>query len=183
MVVQIEDNFHKFATLAVFGAVDAVCSVLFGSLRLVQSIPFLLVNVPSTPSLCTMCSDRVGKLPVLSVAFVAHGTVFVYFYLYWHSNDQLDPLHTETLQHDWYVFCVVAVFLGVGDAGFNTQLYTLYESLLGKETEVFANLKFWQSVCSQNKRALWPLCTHCLFSTLCLCHLSYLCGLPAISWP
>ena len=80
------------------------------------------------------------------VAFVAHGTVFVYFWLYWYSNGHLDPLHSDTLQRDWYVFCAVAVFLGVGDAGFNTQLYTLYESLLGKETEVFANLKFWQSV-------------------------------------
>ena len=28
----ISDNFHKFAALACFGAVDAVCSVLFGSL-------------------------------------------------------------------------------------------------------------------------------------------------------
>lgn len=34
----IEDNFHKFAALAVFGAVDAVCSVLFGSLRSVPSV-------------------------------------------------------------------------------------------------------------------------------------------------
>jgi len=119
----IADNFHKFTALSVFGAVDAVCSVLFGSL-----------------------SDRVGKLPVLSIAFVAHGTVYVYFYLLWHSNGNVDPLQSDQLQHDWYVFCAVAVFLGVGDAGFNTQLYTLYESLLGKEAEVFANLKFWQSL-------------------------------------
>ena len=119
----IEDNFHKFGALTVFGAVDAVCCVLFGSF-----------------------SDRVGKLPVLKIAFVAHGTVFVYFWLYWSSNGNLDPLHSDTLQRDWYVFCTMAVFLGVGDAGFNTQLYTLYEILLGKETEVFANLQFWKSL-------------------------------------
>ena len=110
---------------------------------------------------CPLCVLQVGKLPVLSVAFVAHGTVFVYFYLYWHSNDELDPLHTDKLQHDWYVFCAVAVFLGVGDAGFNTQLYTLYESLLGKETEVFANLKFWQSVCSVVCSLRFALCLLC----------------------
>ena len=119
----IEDNFHKFGALAVFGAVDAACSRLFGSL-----------------------SDKIGRLPILSIAFVAHGAVYVYFYAYWALEEEKSPADTHKLQHDWYDFCVAAVFLGVGDAGFNTPLYTWYGSLLGDRAETYANLKFWQSI-------------------------------------
>ena len=120
----IEDNFHKFAVLAVFGGVDALCSRLFGSL-----------------------SDKIGRLPILSVAFMAHGAVYAYFYVFWAVYaDKSSPSDTHALQHDWYEFAVAAVLLGVGDAGFNTQLYTLYGSLLGDTAETYANLKFWQSI-------------------------------------
>jgi len=112
----IEDEFEKFAALAVIGAVDAICSVVFGRL-----------------------SDRIGKLPILSISFGAFALVFSYFFA-WDGLSTLHPLHSLKLQ------CAVGVFLGVGNAGCNTQLYTMYECLLGKESAVFANLKFWQSL-------------------------------------
>jgi len=123
---QINDDFHKFAALAIFGVVDAICSKVFGDL-----------------------SDKIGRLPVLTIAFIAHGTVYVYFFLYstWIEGDETESAKDiDKMQHDVWDFFIVAVFLGIGDAGFNTQLYALYGSLLGESSEVFANLKFWQSV-------------------------------------
>ena len=123
---QINDSFHKFAALAVFGGVDAICSLLFGRL-----------------------SDKIGRLPILTIAFISHGTVYIYFYLYSSmiENDASESASDiDKIQHDWYDFFIVATFLGIGDAGFNTQMYALYGSLLGEKSEVFANLKFWQSI-------------------------------------
>jgi len=123
---QINDDFHKFSALAIFGVVDAACSLLFGRL-----------------------SDKIGRLPVLTIAFIAHGTVYIYFFVY---STVIEHDMSESaqdigkMQHDWWDFFVVAVFLGIGDAGFNTQMYALYGSLLGEKSEVFANLKFWQSI-------------------------------------
>lgn len=64
---QINDDFHKFAALAIFGVVDAICSKIFGDL-----------------------SDKIGRLPILTIAFIAHGTVYVYFFLYFDiGNDNI----------------------------------------------------------------------------------------------
>ena len=123
---QINDDFHKFLALTIFGVVDAICSKVFGDL-----------------------SDKIGRLPILTIAFIAHGTVYIYFFLYstWIENDTTESASDiHTMQHDWYDFFIVAAFLGIGDAGFNTQLYALYGSILGEKSEVFANLKFWQSI-------------------------------------
>merc|ERR1712228_825694 len=121
---QINDNFHKFGAMAVFGAVDAICSLLFGRM-----------------------SDKIGRLPVLAIAFFAHGAVYIYFFVYsWDVENNQAPIDVDQQQHAWYDFFIAAAFLGVGDAGFNTQLYALYGSLLGEKAEVFANLKFWQSI-------------------------------------
>eukprot|EP01083_Nonionella_stella_P204357 745031_1 len=109
--------------MAVFGFVDAICSLLFGRI-----------------------SDKIGRLPVLTIAFFAHGSVYIYFFFYWHYEDNVQPKELDKIQHDWWNFFIAAAFLGIGDAGFNTQLYALYGSLLGEKSEVFANLKFWQSI-------------------------------------
>ncbi|ETO09283.1 hypothetical protein RFI_28107 [Reticulomyxa filosa] len=78
-------------------------------------------------------SDKVGRLEILAVAILCHG--FAYVYLFWY-----DPKQSEI-----YLYFIVAVFLGIGDAGLNTQISALYPSLLNDKTETFANFKFFQS--------------------------------------
>lgn len=85
-------------------------------------------------------SDRLGRLPILCCAITAHAAVYVFLYFYADSISQkVDGL--------WIWLCCGAL-LGIGDAGFNTQILSLYPILLGDRPESFANFNLWQSASS-----------------------------------
>eukprot|EP01083_Nonionella_stella_P081034 222990_1 len=113
----IEKDSYKFYALASFGLWDAIFSNLFGQI-----------------------SDKIGRLPILACAIIAHGSVYAFLYFYYDKIPQdLDGL---------WIWLVCGGMLGMGDAGFNTQLYAFYPILLGDRPETFANFNLWQSASS-----------------------------------
>ena len=114
---QIDSDSYTFYALAAFGLSDALFSSLFGKI-----------------------SDRVGRLPILLCAVMAHASVYVFLFLE-HSaiSQELDGL---------WIWLALGAVLGIGDAGFNTQILSLYPILLGDRPETFANFNLWQSASS-----------------------------------
>ena len=80
------------------------------------------------------------RIPILCVAIVAHGAVYVFLYFF-HADIGQD-------MNDLWIWMLCGAFLGIGDAGFNTQILSLYPILLGDKPESFANFNLWQSASS-----------------------------------
>eukprot|EP01083_Nonionella_stella_P149459 474813_1 len=78
-------------------------------------------------------SDLVGRLPIIIIATCAYGSVFAVLYLH------------DSTQRDLWILFVLGIVLGIGDAGYNTQILSLYPILLGRKPETYANFNFWQS--------------------------------------
>ena len=85
-------------------------------------------------------SDKIGRIPILCIAIFAHGAVYIFLYLYHeHISQDIDAL---------WIWMLLGGVLGIGDAGFNTQILSLYPILLGDRPESFANFNLWQSASS-----------------------------------
>lgn len=79
-------------------------------------------------------SDKAGRVPVLCIGAVAGG-ISILFLQQWTVNQD----HT-------YVFFLVAMALGLTDAVFHTQIYSIIGSWFEGETEpAFANFKLFQA--------------------------------------
>ena len=77
-----------------------------------------------TDAMCSLwfgkMSDRIGCWPILIVVMICHAFAFAYIRFY------------HVPQSELYIFFIIAAFLGVGDAGLNTQMNVLYPSCLGE---------------------------------------------------
>eukprot|EP00483_Globobulimina_turgida_P007871 UN07886 len=71
---------------------------------------------------------------------VAHAAVYVFLFFY---HDKI----SQELNGLW-IWLICGAVLGIGDAGFNTQILSLYPILLGDKPESFANFNLWQSASS-----------------------------------
>ena len=85
-------------------------------------------------------SDKTGRLPILFCAILAHGCVYVFLFFY------VDDISQDS--EGLYIWLICGAILGIGDAGFNTQILSLYPILLGDRPESFANFNLWQSASS-----------------------------------
>ena len=107
----IESKSSKFFVLAALGGTDALGSMFLGRL-----------------------SDRIGRVWVLSVGFVASASVIVCLLL-WRPAQSLLP-----------AYFALAVGLGVSDAVVNTQLYAILGGFFPRHSEAaFANFKLFQA--------------------------------------
>ena len=114
----IDKNSYKFYALSCFGAFDAIFSSIFGCV-----------------------SDKVGRLPILFCAISAHASVYIFMYFVGVDNIAQDS-------NGLPIWLTLGGLLGIGDAGFNTQILSLYPILLGDRPESFANFNLWQSASS-----------------------------------
>ena len=120
----INGNANKFFSLAMFGFFDAIASTFFGKI-----------------------SDRISRLYIIFVAILCHGFVYIYLLIFYkNGNIQIVSDKNDLIESNLYIWLIVGAFLGVGDAGFNTQMWSLYPILLGDKPESFANLNCWQSL-------------------------------------
>lgn len=111
---------HKFYLMACFGAIDAVCSISFGKV-----------------------SDTIGRLPIVAICSIAHFGAYGFVYF-------LAPsLENGTIQipEEWYYYFLAGLMFGIGDAGFNTQMYAITQAIFSDQKEAaVSNLKFFQSI-------------------------------------
>lgn len=107
----IDSRSSKFFVLAALGGTDALCSMVLGRL-----------------------SDRVGRVWVLSVGFVAAASVIVCLLLW------------RPAQSELAAYFALAVGLGISDAVVNTQLYAILGAFFPRQAEAaFANFKLFQA--------------------------------------
>lgn len=126
------DNNYKFFAMALFGAVDMVCSFGFGKL-----------------------SDHIGRLPIVVVMGVAHIAGFAVLYTFrpgsrctgWLPSEDACPYRRDIEESNWYFYFIPVTLFAIGDASSNTMVYTITQALFPEDkTAAIANLKFWQSV-------------------------------------
>jgi MFS family permease len=104
--------------MAVYGAFDAVASVVLGRI-----------------------ADTIGKRVYLIVGCTAHAS-FIAFYLVF-----INITTVQTLSDDFWILFLSAAVLGVGDACWNTFPPLMMSVFFADNAEpAFGNLKFWQSI-------------------------------------
>eukprot|EP01083_Nonionella_stella_P063477 164930_1 len=82
-------------------------------------------------------SDRFGRLETLMIGFVASMILYIALFL--------SSMNIVVISELW-MFMILAVFMGIGDAGYNTQIYALYGSIFKDcSASAFANFKLFQS--------------------------------------
>jgi MFS family permease len=137
--------------MAVYGAFDALASVLLGRM-----------------------ADVVGKRLYLVVGFVAHGS-FIAFYMTY-----LNLSNIATLHDDFWILFLSAAVLGIADACWNTFPPLMMSVFFADNAEpAFGNLKFWQSIGAICPFVWGPLLAFetkliVLGSTLCVATISVL---------
>lgn len=79
-------------------------------------------------------SDKIGPLPLFVVSNIALLLLFG-FLLFWNIN-----------QKSYIVWSILAVILGIGDAGYYTTLPQIFPALLGRDPTVFAYMRSLQAI-------------------------------------
>ena len=112
-------NEHRFFILAFMGGMDAFFSYTLGKL-----------------------SDRIGRLPILAIGFVAHAAVYVYVAspysaeLVVNDDGSKGPLGAVYLPVELPYLFLVALLLAIGDACWNTQIYAILGSYFPRQAEM-----------------------------------------------
>ena len=123
----INEKSTKFFILSIFGLTASISSLILGKL-----------------------SDKTfTRLQILIIGFVCKLTYYSYLYLQKEKvlNLYQDKESNDGIEHgDLVILITCALLMGIGDGCLLTQLSAIYPILLGKEPEVFANIKLWQSL-------------------------------------
>ena len=112
-------NEHRFFLLSFLGGMDAFFSFTLGKL-----------------------SDRIGRLPILVLGFVAHSAVYIYLASTYSAglatNDDSDsgPVGAVYLSLGLPYMFLLALLLAIGDACWNTQTYAILGSYFPHQAEM-----------------------------------------------
>ena len=105
-------NERRFFLLAFLGGMDAFFSYTLGKL-----------------------SDRIGRLPILLLGFVAHSAVYVYLASSYSAELKTDESGAVYMSLQLPYLFLLALLLAIGDACWNTQTYAILGSYFPRQAE------------------------------------------------